>query len=184
VPVVVIALFLANAAVAQDADGSRCPELAVTLNQLRLKIASVEAELGSLCIPRSNETRQLGAPEPTRTALVTQPTQLIEAAGYNSSDAVSQPDRGDGAHAESGRRRRAGTTYAVECWAAGSAFSNGSRCNCLGEPAHPKLGSRRTIKILLASWYGCCYLPSHAAKHVLPELQPSMHPPCAGRVRL
>ncbi len=157
VPVVVIALFLANAALAQDADGSRCPELAATLNQLRLKIASVEAELGSLCTPRrgprSNETRQLGAPEPTRTALVTQPTQLIEAAGYNSSDAMNQPDA---AHAESGRRRRTGTTYAVECWAAGSAFSNGSRCNCLGEPAHPKLGSRRTIKILLASWYGCC----------------------------
>ena len=156
-PVVVIALFLANAAVAQDADGSRCPELAATLNQLRLKIASVEAELGSLCTPRrgprSNETRQLGAPEPTRTALVTQPTQLIEAAGYNSSDAVNQPVRGDGAHAESGGRRCAGkggvhATYAVECWAAGSAFSNDSRCNCLGEPAHPKLGSRRTIEIL------------------------------------
>jgi hypothetical protein len=156
VPVIAIALFLANTAAAQD--GARCSELAVTLDRLRVKIASVEAELGSLCTPRSNETRRLGAPEPTRTALVTQPTQLIEAAGYNSSDAVNQPVRGDGAYAESGGRRRAGkggvhATYAVECWAAGSAFFNGSRCNCLGEPAHPKLGSRRTIKILIPSWY-------------------------------
>ena len=157
-PVIAIALFLANAAAAQD--GSRCSELAVTLDQLRVKIASVEAELGSLCTPRSNETRRQGAPEPTRTALVIQPTQLIAATGYNASAVQQQPRRADGAHAESGRRRAGQTdvhaTYGVECWAAGSAFSNGSRCNCLGKPAHPELGSRRTIKILLASWYPHC----------------------------
>ena len=159
VAVIVIALFIANAAKAQT--GSRCSELAVTLDQLRLEIASVEAELRSLCNPQSNEARRLGAPEPNRTALVIQPSQSIEATGDNTSDAVQQPGRADGAHAESGRRRRAGqgdihATYAVECWAAGSAFLHDARCNCLGEPAHPKLGSRRTIKILLASWYGRC----------------------------
>ncbi len=153
--VIVMALFFANATAAQY--DSRCSKLAATLDQLRVKIATVEAELQSLCTPQSTAARRLDAPEPTRTALVIQPTQSIEATGYNASDAVNQPGRADGAHPESGRRRRAEQgdvhdTYAVECWAAGSAFSGGSRCNCLGEPAHPKLGSRRTIKILLASW--------------------------------
>ena len=118
--VVVMALLFANATAAQD--DSRCSKLAATLDQLRVKIASVEAELRSLCTPQSNAARRLDAPEPTRTALVIQPTQSVEATGYNASDAVNQPGRADGAHAESGRRRRAEpvdvrATYAVECWA-------------------------------------------------------------------
>jgi hypothetical protein len=159
----------------------------------------VEAELRTLCTPRSNETRRLSAPEPTRTALVIQPTHLIRATGYNAS-AAQQPRRANGTRAESGRRRAGqgdvlATTYAVDCWAAVSAFSNGSKCNCLGKPAHPKLGSRRTIRILLASWYPHCsswhVCAESCCKHVLPELQPGnastvacvrfgMHPLCAG----
>jgi hypothetical protein len=42
--------------------------------------------------------------------------------------------------------------YAVSCWEAGSAFADRA-CNCLGEPPHPKLGSRQTIKVVVGSWY-------------------------------
>ena len=51
-------------------------------------------------------------------------------------------------------RRRIGDyqAFAVECWAARSAFTD-SPCNCLGEAAHPKLNSRPTIKIVVGSWY-------------------------------
>ena len=42
--------------------------------------------------------------------------------------------------------------YTTHCWAPGSAFTDPS-CNCLGELAHPKLGSRRTIKIVVGGWY-------------------------------
>ncbi len=64
---------------------------------------------------------------------------------------IPQPDP---EHAEqparrSGEDRR---VYATHCWAAGSAFADPS-CNCLGEPAHPKLSSRRTIKIVVGGWY-------------------------------
>ena len=189
--VIVIALFIANAAKAQT--GSRCSELAVTLDQLRLEIASVEAELWSLCNPQSNEARRLGAHEPNRTALMIQPTQSIEATGYNASNAVNQPGRANGAHPESGGRRRAGkggvhATYAVECWAAGSAFLHDARCNCLGEPAHPKLGSRRTIKILLPSWYvrcsSCRVMLQAGFARATVGLSSGMCPPCAGRVQL
>jgi hypothetical protein len=44
-----------------------------------------------------------------------------------------------------------GRVYATHCWEAGSAFADRS-CNCFGEPAHPKLYSRRTIKIVVGSW--------------------------------
>jgi hypothetical protein len=57
--------------------------------------------------------------------------------------------------------RRGGNSngvYAVDCWAASSAFIDSS-CNCLGEAAHPKLSSRPTIKIAVGGWYGA-YLVS------------------------
>ena len=41
--------------------------------------------------------------------------------------------------------------YAVECWEALSAFANPA-CNCLGRPAHPKLGSRPTLTVVVGSW--------------------------------
>ena len=43
--------------------------------------------------------------------------------------------------------------YAVHCWSPNSTFTDPS-CNCLGEAAHPKLGSRPTIRIIVGSWYG------------------------------
>ena len=43
--------------------------------------------------------------------------------------------------------------YAAHCWAPNSSFTDPS-CNCLGEGAHPKLGYRSTIKIIVGSWYG------------------------------
>jgi hypothetical protein len=58
---------------------------------------------------------------------------------------------------EAPARRRVddGLSYAAHCWAPGSAFSD-PKCNCLGEDAHPKLGSRPTVKIVIGGWYVCC----------------------------
>jgi hypothetical protein len=56
-------------------------------------------------------------------------------------------------HARPERRRLDDRlSYAVPCWAPGSAFADPA-CNCLGEAAHPKLGSRPTIKVVVGSWY-------------------------------
>ena len=51
------------------------------------------------------------------------------------------------------RRGEGAEAYAVHCWAPNSSFTDPS-CNCLGEGAHPKLGYRRTIRIIAGSWYG------------------------------
>ena len=47
--------------------------------------------------------------------------------------------------------------YAEHCWAAGSAFTDGAGCNCLGfgskPPEKPPWPDSRTpVKIVLASW--------------------------------
>ncbi len=56
-------------------------------------------------------------------------------------------------HAPAARRRVDNRlSYAVHCWAPGSAFADPS-CNCLGEAAHPKLGARPTIRVIVGSWY-------------------------------
>jgi hypothetical protein len=65
-------------------------------------------------------------------------------------------------HAPPARRRSDDyQAFAVQCWAARSAFTD-QACNCLGEAAHPKLNSRPTIRIVVGSWYiswGCFWLP-------------------------
>ena len=59
-------------------------------------------------------------------------------------------------HAPRARRRvDDGLSYAAHCWAPGRAFSD-PKCNCLGEDAHPKLGSRPTVKIVIGGWYVRC----------------------------
>jgi len=60
-------------------------------------------------------------------------------------------------HGPAARRRGGGhLEYAVHCWAPGSAFADPA-CNCLGEAAHPQLGSRPTIRVVVGSW---CVLPA------------------------
>jgi hypothetical protein len=50
-------------------------------------------------------------------------------------------------------------SYAVDCWMPRSAFTNAS-CNCLAEAAHPKLGARRTVNVVVGSWYASVTRPS------------------------
>ena len=57
--------------------------------------------------------------------------------------------------------RRGGDSYreyAAHCWAPSSAFADPS-CNCLGQAVHPKLGSRRTINVIVGGWYAHILAP-------------------------
>ena len=63
--------------------------------------------------------------------------------------------------AESPSARRGGDSYreyAAHCWAPSSAFADPS-CNCLGQAVHPKLGSRRTINVIVGGWYAHILAP-------------------------
>ncbi len=87
---------------------------------------------------------------------------------YSASDVASMERGLQRANALSIRRRVVNrASYAVHCWALGSAFMDPS-CNCLGVVPHPKLGSRRAIKVVVGSWY------VYAAKSV----QCEQHGPC------
>ena len=48
--------------------------------------------------------------------------------------------------------RTAAWIYAEKCWAPSSAFAQPT-CNCFGESAHPMLGARRPIAVIIADWY-------------------------------
>ena len=79
----------------------------------------------------------MATPEPAGVSVVPSSGTADEAVG-----AKPARRRGNGAEA-----------YAVHCWAPNSSFTDPS-CNCIGEGAHPKLGYRRTIRIIVGSWYG------------------------------
>ena len=148
----------AKATPAAGASVAACSELSERRGRLHAEIARlhaetalVEAELVLLCTERSNQT-DVGLPPllalPSQSPGGTAELQLDQATGMQ--QIAPQTPR----HAGSARRRgKDEITYDVHCWAPNSTFTDPS-CNCLGEAAHPKLGSRPTIRIIIGSWYG------------------------------
>ena len=145
--VALFALPVAHASVLAVSNvAAQCSELSAKRDRLHAKIdrssadaAIVEAELGALC----TQWIDVGTPPPLAV-----PSQ---ATGVTDDKAATQ--QANGKHAPTTRRSGEDhMTYAVQCWAPGSAFADPS-CNCLGEAAHPKLGARPTITIIVGSWY-------------------------------
>ena len=129
---------------ATENDGA-CSKLQAKIDRLYLEIALVKAELGSHCRARNESEARIiseGVGQLTKPEFVDVPIQQS-----------TQPVLAGVKHAKPTRRRRGDAErYAVHCWAAGSAFADPS-CNCLGEPPHPLLGSRRTTRIVVGSWH-------------------------------
>ena len=133
-----------------------CSELSERRDRLHAEIARlhseralVEAELVLLCNERSNQT-DVGLPP-----LLAVPSSLSPGGTADQATAVHQIALRTAQLAPARRKGKDKIAYAVHCWAPNSTFMDPS-CNCLREAAHPKLGSKRTIKILLPSWYGRC----------------------------
>ena len=155
VAVSVFSLFVAAKATrAAGASVAACSELSERRGRLHAEIARlhsetalVEAELGLLCTDRSNQTDGglpplLAVPSHSPGGTTHQATGMQQIAPQTARRAA--PAR---------RRGKDEISYAVHCWAPNSTFTDPS-CNCLGEAAPPKLGSRRTIRIIVGSWYG------------------------------
>ncbi len=106
-----------------------CSELSERRDRLHAEIERLR------CYERTNQT-DVGAPP------------LLALPSRSSSGTA---DEAVGA-APARRRGKEVEVYAVHCWAPNSSFTDPS-CNCLGEGAHPKLGYRRTIGIIVGSWY-------------------------------
>ena len=121
--------------------------------------AIVEAELGALCAPLA--TNQTVAGFRPLSALPSQstgaPTDEVASTHQLAIQSVSpKPTHLKAEHPPPVRRTEETHSahqraYAVHCWAAMSAFTDPS-CNCLGESAPLKLGSRPTIKIVVGNW--------------------------------
>ncbi len=124
----------------------RRERLHADIARLHAESALVEAELVLLCTERSNQT-DVGAPP----LLVVQ----SQSPGGTADQATGVQQIAHQTARRAGPARGSGKdeiAYAVRCWAPNSTFTDPS-CNCLGEAAHPELGSRPTIKIIIGSWY-------------------------------
>jgi hypothetical protein len=155
---VALAVWLSGVHAATELDGT-CSKFQAKLEWLHVEISSVKAEaLGSRCLLSNQSEARVGsdAVQPqkqpidlnaraTATADVTQ--RFHQPTGDRMPRDVSRRSRKPARRSADPR-----VSYAVHCWAAGSAFADPA-CNCLGHPAHPKLGLRRTIRIVVASWY-------------------------------
>jgi hypothetical protein len=136
-----------------DAGVAACPELSERRDRLHAEIARlhaetalVEAELFLRCTERSNQTDVglpplLALPSHSSGGTADQATGMQQIAPQTAQ--LAAPAR---------RRGKDEMAYAVHCWSPNSTFTDPS-CNCLGEAAHPKLGSRPTIRIIVGSWY-------------------------------
>ena len=143
-----------------DAGVAACPELSERRDRLHAEIARlhaetalVEAELVLLCTEHSNQT-DVGRPP-----LLAVPSQSPGA----TDDKTTGMQHIAPQIAQLVPARRSGKdeiAYAAHCWAPNSTFNDPS-CNCLGEAAHPKLGTSPTIGIIVGSWYVhsvcCCW---------------------------
>ena len=161
VVLVAVSVFSLSVAVKADPESAgagvaACSELSERRDRLHAEIARlhaettlVEAELVVLCTERRNQS-DVGLPpllaEPSHSpgGTADETTGMQQIAPQAAQHAA--PARGRG---------KDEIAYAAHCWAPNSTFTDPS-CNCLGEAAHPKLGSRRTIKIILPSWYRLC----------------------------
>ena len=127
-----------------------CSELRERRDRLRAEIARLHAETAVI-------EAELGAALCKTYADVDLPPLLAlpsQSPGGTSDEA--------GGAAPARRRGKDELMYDVHCWAPSSTFADAS-CNCLGEAAHPELGSRRKITIVIGSWYGP--RPSSLASH-------------------
>jgi uncharacterized small protein (DUF1192 family) len=129
-----------------------CSELSERRGRLHAEIARlhaetalVEAELALLCTERSNQT-DVGLPP-----LLALPSQ--SPGGTHETTGMQQIAPQTAQRVPARRSGKIEIAYAAHCWAPNSTFTDPS-CNCLGEAAHPKLGSRPTIRIVVGSWYG------------------------------
>ena len=158
VVLVAVSVFSLSVAVKADPDpagagvaacserSARRVRLHAEIARLRVETALVEAELVLLCTERSIQT-DVGLP-----LLLAKPRQSPGGTAYQTTGMQQIAPK----PAQRVLARRSGKdeiAYAAHCWAPNSTFTDPS-CNCLGEAAHPKLGSRPTIRVVIGSWYG------------------------------
>jgi hypothetical protein len=144
--------------------GGRCATMHARLDWLRAETALVEARIRDSCEP----------PRPSNEVLQFEPADMLvsgkgavgarellhfqansAAASESASIETYHGSQSSSAPADGSRRRGERdlrSTYSVECYGAGSSFTDKSSCGCLGKPKSSEFDRRPTIKIVVGSW--------------------------------
>jgi hypothetical protein len=148
--------------------GGRCANMHSRLDWLKTETALLEARIRDSCEPPQpiNELLPfnsadlvvwgkgaLGAREPlhfpanvqANSAAASESASIEKYYGSQSSSALADGSRRRG-------ERDLRSTYSVQCYGAGSSFTDKPSCGCLGKPKSSEFDLRPTIKIVVGSW--------------------------------
>ena len=140
--------------------GGRCARMHARLDWLRKETLLLEAQIRDSCEPPqpSNEVlpfKSAGMLVSGKVALGARELLHVQS---NSAAASIKPyygSRSSSVPADGSRRRGEHdpqSTYSVQCYGAGSSFTDKSSCDCLGMPKSSEFDLRPTIKIAVGSW--------------------------------
>ena len=149
--------------------GGRCVEMHARLDWLRTETTLLESQIRDSCEPPqpSNEVLPfksagmlgsgqgaLGAREllhfRINSAAASESARIETYHGGRSSSPLADGSRRRGEHDLAVSDLR--STYSVECYGAGSSFTDKPSCGCLGKPKSGDFDRRPTIKIVVGSW--------------------------------
>ena len=144
--------------------GGRCASLHARLDWLKTETLLLEARIRESCEPpkSNNELLPLKPADMLvsgKGALGARELSHFQANSAASSESASiKTDYGGRSSPAStdGSRRRGErdvrSTYSVQCYGAGSSFTDKPLCGCLGKPKSSEFDRRPTIKIVVGSW--------------------------------
>ena len=149
--------------------GGRCANLHARLDWLKTETLLLEARIRDSCEPLhpSNEVLPFKPAEMLfsahelsgKGALGARELSHFQANSAAASESGSMEtyhgSRGSSAMADGSRRRGeldVRSTYSVQCYGAGSSFTDKPSCDCLGKPKSNEFDRRPTIKIVVGSW--------------------------------
>ena len=162
--IVLLMLPTASSERAAPIGGGRCAKMHARLDRLRTETALLEARIRDSCEPSQpiNEVLPFKPPEMIvsgKGALGARELLHFQVNSAAASESVSiktyYGSRSSSALADGSRRRGERdlrSTYSVECYGAGSSFTDKSSCGCLGKPKSSEFDLRPTIKIVVGSW--------------------------------
>ena len=145
--------------------GGRCAEMHARLDWLRTETMLLEAQIRDSCKPPQPSFNEVLPFKPAeklvsgKGALGARELLHFQANSAAASESASikayYGGRSSSVPADGSRRRGEHdlrSTYSVQCYGAGSSFTDELSCGCLGKPKSSEFDLRPTIKIVVGSW--------------------------------
>jgi hypothetical protein len=163
--IVLLTLPTASSERAAPIGGGRCAKMHARLDRLRTETALLEAQIRASCEPPNPSFNEVLPFKPAEKlglgegALGARELSHFKAKSAAPSESASiktyYGGRSSSVLADGSRRRGERdlrSTYSVQCYGAGSSFTDKPSCGCLGKPKSSEFDLRPTIKIVVGSW--------------------------------